>query len=58
MLRKVPCTLVLSDGTRISCQRITKISTTMYGTATIGQLEVLTAEGERNVFLHDIAQIE
>ena len=57
MLRRVPCTLVLSDGTRISCQRITKISTTMYGT-TVGQLEVLTAEGERNVFLHDIAQIE
>ena len=56
MSQRVGCIVVLKDGTRISCDRITKNSITLYGT-TEGDIEVLVGDEHRTIILDDIAQI-
>ena len=56
MMERRPCTVLLRDGSRVQCERITKTSTTVVGTHS-GEIEVVERGQIRKLFLDYIQEI-
>lgn len=57
MMERRPCTVILRDGGRVQCDRITKTSTAVVA-ANSGEVEVAVGGQQRTIFLDDIQEIQ
>ncbi len=57
MMERRPCTVLLRDGSRVQCERITKTSTAVVAIHS-GEIEIVERGQPRTLFLDDIQEIQ